>query len=114
MRVSQLLILFSLLFLASCNENTQEQDDCAIVSCAGQTLSIELVNAEGENLITNETYSLESIKVFNGETQVNDFGNVTDTSRITIAISGVTGTTAYQVILNDSETDTLMLNFKIN
>ncbi|MFT6796727.1 MAG: hypothetical protein ACJART_001871 [Maribacter sp.] len=112
MRVNQLLILFPLLFLASCNENTQEQDDCAIVSSAGQTLSIELVNAEGENLITNETYSLETIKVFNGETYVNDFGNVTDKSMITIAISGVIGATAYQVVLNDPETDTLVLNFK--
>jgi hypothetical protein len=81
MRVSQLLILFSLLFLASCNEKTKEQNDCTIVSCAGQTLSIELVNAEGENLITNESYSLETIKVFTGETQVNDLGNGTDTSR---------------------------------
>ncbi|MFT6994414.1 MAG: hypothetical protein ACJA1P_001147, partial [Maribacter sp.] len=79
---------------------------------AGQTLSIELVNAEGENLITNETYSLETIKVFNGETYVNDFGNVTDKSMITIAISGVIGATAYQVVLNDPETDTLVLNFK--
>ncbi|WP_156950063.1 hypothetical protein [Maribacter antarcticus] len=32
----------------------------------------------------------------------------------TIAISGVTGTIAYHVILNTFETDTLVLNFKKN
>ncbi|MFT5736144.1 MAG: hypothetical protein ACI9SG_000484 [Maribacter sp.] len=106
------MIVFSILSFGSCTEDTKEQDDCSTLYFAGQTLRIKFMSSEGEDLITNETYSLETIKDLNAETQVNDFGNVTDTSRITIAISGVTGTIAYHVILNDSETDTLVLNFK--
>ncbi len=101
----------TLLFVFSCDNNSRI--DCATVVCAQQLLLIELVNEEGTNLITNETYSLENIVVSKDDIQVNDSGN-SSTETIIIFISGMEGSSTYEVFLNDSETDILVLNLRKN
>lgn len=113
MRIKLLLFTLSIMFLVSCDENSRA--DCATVLCAAQSLSIELVNAEGTNLIANETYSLENIVVSKEDIQVNESGNnMGQTIIIIIIISGTEGDNVYQVVLNDSETDTLVLDLQKN
>jgi len=112
MRIKLLLFTLSIMFFVSCDENSHA--DCATVLCAAQSLSIELVDAEGTNLIANETYSLENIVVSKEDIQVNESGNNMGQTIIIIIISGTEGDNVYQVVLNDSETDTLVLDLKKN
>jgi hypothetical protein len=71
MMIKYFLASFSLLFLMTCDKE-DEVADCAAVSCLAQMASIEFVDANGNNLIANDTYALNTIDIFKGENQVND------------------------------------------
>lgn len=115
MRIKLVAATFSLLFLSMCESNDEDTDtlppNCATVTCLVQTLSIELKDMEGTNLIVNGTYPLEGITVSKESLQMNRFVTTPD-SVITFFISGKKGLNSYQIKLNDTETDTLILNLK--
>ncbi|MDP2525983.1 hypothetical protein [Maribacter dokdonensis] len=103
-------ILFVLLIINySCNVS-QEGTDCSLVDCAiEQWFSIELVDASGNNLITNGTYSLSEISINYNESEVdvipfnsNDFLN--------FIVENKSGESIYTIRFSESEIDTLNLN----
>lgn len=109
------LCLFSLLlFLYACDLGETEEVDCSAVSCAVDSMTLVLIDADGNNLIENGTYAREEIKVYvggyeRGGVPVNsEFDTV-----ITIILSGDAGTVDYHIILNETEKDSLQLNLSI-
>ena len=81
----------------------------ATVSCAEPSLAIELVDDDGTNLIANGIYSIDEIRVFKDDNQVNPNQDPTD-EVIFILLSGQRGDDTYQIDLSDGEIDTLVLN----
>ncbi len=110
MKAKLIFLGFLLIFLVQCDNSRVE---CANVSCLAQSFAIELLDGNGTNLTTNGTYSLEEIKVFKGENQVNENSSNSD-NVIFIFISGMEGENTYQISLNNSETDTLILSLITN
>jgi hypothetical protein len=104
MRVKTYLTGLLSIFLLQC-DNTRV--DCATVSCIAQSLAIELVDADGTNLIENGTYPIENIEVLKDENQVNQ--NSSDRA-IFILLSGQRGNNTYQIVLGNSEVDILVLD----
>ena len=93
-------------------EKEDEIEDCAAVTCLAQTASIEYVDANGDNLIANKTYSLKDIRVAKGENLINT-NQETEETQVQFFISGSEGKNTYSIELNDSETDTLTLNLNM-
>jgi hypothetical protein len=82
------LLGFTLLLFLGCENNSRV--DCSLVLCVGQLLAIELVSTQAVNLTTNETYSLENIKVFKDSTQVSSREDTTSDA-ILISVFGEKG-----------------------
>ncbi len=84
----------------------------ATVLCVVQNFSIELIDAQGTNLITNGTYSLADVIVYKDNRQVNASSNSTN-SAITFFPNGNNkGVTTYEIMLNNNQTKTLVLTLK--
>jgi hypothetical protein len=105
------LLLCFLLF--SCNSDDNDEIQCITIEPISSTLFIELVNAQGENLIENGTYVTEDITIdFNEST----FANVVFTdvpgleNFIGINIFGEDGDNTFEINLSGTEVDTLVLN----
>ncbi|WP_281541657.1 hypothetical protein [Maribacter aestuarii] len=104
MRAKTYLIGFLSIFLLQCDNS---RVDCATVSCIAQSLAIELVDADGTNLIENGTYPIGNIKILKNENQVNQYSS---DRAIFILLSGQRGNNTYQIDLGNSEVDILVLN----
>lgn len=106
-------ILFSVL-LFSCNSDDNDPEvACSLELPAVSNLFIELVNAQGENLIENETYIPADITIeTNGNTLTNVvFTNVEGLENfVAVGVFGDDGDNIYQINLSGTETDTLILN----
>lgn len=106
-------LIFTFLFL-SCEITEKEAADCAAVSCLADTVVLQLVDNEGNNLIENGTYKKGDIKVFSegynrGEvSSIPDFGNV-----IFVTLSGGEGDVDYEITLNETQVEPLGLNLAI-
>ncbi len=111
MKTKFVVFILSITFFGGCENNSRV--DCSTVLCAQQVLSIELLDTEGVNLIANETYSLENIKVFKDSIQVSQLGN-TMNDAILIAVFGEEGNNTYDIFLDASETDILELELSKN
>lgn len=107
MGIKVIFATLSLIVLMTC----EKEDDCAAVSCLAQQFSIELVNAEGVNLIENRTYGLNDITAFKDGNQVNGVQNES-LNDVIFFLSGKAGNNTYSINLNAEETDTLLLNLK--
>ncbi len=90
-------------------DKEDEVADCAAVSCLAQTVSIEFVDANGNNLIANETYSLSTLAITKGENEVNANQESQETE-VRFFLSGTEGENTYTIVLDDSETDVLTLD----
>lgn len=109
MRVSVLLL--AILILQACNTN----DD---VTCDGdpiplRLLFINLIDAEGTNLIEAGTLNYEDIEVeFNGFINPSPFfkNDPKFENLIIVTVVGNEGNNSYKIRLSNSETDTLILN----
>ena len=102
------LASFSLLFLMTCDK-ADGVADCSAVSCLAQSVSIEFVDMNRNNLIANETYSLNTITITKGGNQVTeDQGPQEIEARF--FLSGTAGENTYSVVLEASGTDLLKLN----
>ncbi|MFT5892526.1 MAG: hypothetical protein ACI9Y7_002637 [Dokdonia sp.] len=106
-------ILFSVL-LFSCNTDDSEPEiACSLELIAFSNLFIELVNAQGENLIENETFQADAITIDFNE---NTFTNVVFTdvpgieNFIALNIFGEDGDNTFEINLSDTESDMLVLN----
>lgn len=109
MMVKFILASFSLLFLMTCDK---EIEDCSAVSCLAQTITLEVVDSEGADLIENGTYPIEHISVAKGENEVNAYQDALATG-VQFFLSGTEGENIYTLTLNDAETETLVLNLSI-
>ena len=104
MRPYFLLLVFGV-FLA-CNDD--DGNDCALVDCGFQSLSIEFVDTNGINLIANGTYEQATIIVTKDGVQINSNRSTSDT--LFFEINGEVGENIYEIKLNDTETDVLILD----
>jgi hypothetical protein len=104
LKIYSLLGLFIL--LSSCKED--EGIDCSLVDCAFQAFTIEFVDADGTNLIENGRYDQSTIIVRKNGNQINSTLNTSDI--LYFEVMGEVGTNTYEIRLNDSETDILVLD----
>ncbi|SNR58007.1 hypothetical protein SAMN04488009_2598 [Maribacter sedimenticola] len=99
--------LFLLAFLYNCK--IDDGLDCTVIDCATEQLfSIEFLDEEGTNLITNETYKLDTIEITTDGTSL-ELIPLDSTKLVTFIIVGAIGETSYSIKLNPNETDTLVL-----
>lgn len=109
MNYKLILSAFILLFVSSCK--IDDGLDCSLVDCAaGQVISLEFLNSEGTNLISNGTYSLEDIEVTVGTNKLELIEFDAD-KLVTFFLSEKQGETTYIINFKALEiTDTLVLN----
>ena len=109
MNYKLILSVFILLFVSSCK--IDDGLDCSLVDCAaGQVISLEFLNSEGTNLISNGTYSLEDIEVTVGTNKLELIEFDAD-KLVTFFLSEKQGETTYNINFKALEiTDTLVLN----
>ncbi|MEM8507456.1 MAG: hypothetical protein AAF717_06485 [Bacteroidota bacterium] len=100
------LFLFIFGFFFGCNDD--EGDDCELVDCAFQSMSIEFVDTDGTNLIANGTYEQATIIVTKNGVQLNS--NLSTSDTLFFEINGEVGENIYEIKLTDAETDMLILN----
>jgi hypothetical protein len=101
------VVIIVVLSFTCCN-NDNSDIDCSLVDCAAQSFTIELIDSEGLNLIANGTYSKDEITVQKGS---NDLTlNFIEADFIFFYPSGEEGNNSYEIKLNASETDILILD----
>lgn len=101
-----LFLFISSIFILACNGN-DDDIDCSLVDCAFQSISIELVDTDGNNLIANGTYQQSDIVITKDGNQLNS--NLDTSDIIFFEIQGKVGSNIYEVKLNENETDILVL-----
>lgn len=107
------LLFIILCIMASCSKDEKETIDCALFDPAISNLFIKLVDAEGNNLIENETYIADDITVlFNDYLYTNVVFNDVEgiENLITLNVIGNDGDNTIKIQLSSEETDTLILN----
>jgi len=107
------LLFIILCIMASCSKDEKETIDCALFDPAISNLFIKLVDAEGNNLIENETYIADDITVlFNDYLYTNVVFNDVEgiENLITLNVIGKDGDNTIKIQLSSEETDTLILN----
>lgn len=107
------LLFIILCIIASCSKDEKETIDCALFDPAISNLFIKLVDAEGNNLIENETYIADDITVlFNDYLYTNVVFNDVEgiENLITLNVIGNDGDNTIKIQLSSEETDTLILN----
>ncbi|PQV49456.1 hypothetical protein CLV33_10387 [Jejuia pallidilutea] len=105
-----LLILLSVFF---CKNDDDNEIDCSLIDIGPPNIYIELVDANGNNLIENETYIADNITVtFKGYIIENVvFKNVPSVENfIALSVSGSKGDNTFNIHLSENETDILTLN----
>lgn len=108
-----LSIIICVLCLTSCKNNDKEEIDCALFDPAISNLFIKLIDAEGNNLIENETYIADDITVlFNESTYTNVVYNDVQgiENLIVLNLIGINGDNTIKINLSNNITDTLILN----
>ena len=106
-----LSIIICVLCLTSCKN--KEEIDCALFDPAISNLFIKLIDAEGNNLIENETYIADDITVlFNESTYTNVIYNDVQgiENLIVLNLIGINGDNTIKINLSNDITDTLILN----
>ncbi len=117
MKQTGLLLTSIFLFLACVGNDDNDPCEGVIADPIVQSIFIELVDAEGNNLIENGTYPPTGITAeFNGTTitgvvftEIEGLENL-----ISLNVIGPGGETAWLINLNDQETDTLILDLTLN
>lgn len=110
--MKHLVFVFLVMIVFSCQSN-DEIDCSSYLTVPTKSLFIKLVDNNGNNLIENETYIADDIKiVFNGYTNNQVvFKNVPGIENlIVLNIFGNEGNNTFNIQLSDNETDILILN----
>ncbi|WP_341215299.1 hypothetical protein [uncultured Wocania sp.] len=108
-------LLFCVLCFTACKTDDDNGIDCDLFDPANRNLFIELVDGNGNNLIENNTFVADDIKVlFNGNTITNVVFNDVEGIENLIALSliGEAGNNTFEIQLSSEITDTLILNLK--
>ncbi|WP_405206821.1 hypothetical protein [Aquimarina sp. LLG6339-5] len=97
------LILMMVLLFGSCNSS-----DCELVVCAPDALfRFEIVNSDGENVISNGTLQVNNIMILDINNQNTiDFAAINENNATILVINSTsisTGTTAYSIEISNSE-----------
>jgi hypothetical protein len=110
------LLFVLLLLLCGCNDDDKE-DPCflngVVIDPIVRNFFVELVNADGENLIENGTYKSDEIVLRHKESKITGsvFENVEGLENIiTMNLFGDDGDNIFLIDLSASVTDTLVLN----
>ncbi len=107
------LILFCICCFISCKNDDKQEIDCALFDPFIPSLFIKLIDSDGNNLIENNTYKADEIKVlFNDYTYSNVvFNDVQGIENlIVLNLIGVDGENTLKIQLSNEVTDTLILN----
>jgi hypothetical protein len=107
------MVLFS---VTSCNTDDDGEVPCRDSVVPSQRIFIALVDADGTDLVANETYSADDITITYRENTftnvvVNDIPN--GESFIVLSVFGEDGDNIYRIQLSDTEEDILKLNLSI-
>lgn len=111
------LFTFSLCFfcLISCSTEDNNDIDCTLFDPENFVLYIELVDHDGNNLIENETYIADEIKIVFGDYTMNNviyYDSSSKKNLIAFSLIGAVGDNTFKIQLSDELTDTLVLNLK--
>ncbi len=104
----KLKLLAAVVLLSACKND--EGLDCSLVDCmVDQLFTIEFLDGQGNNLIENGTYDLTKIVV---STNGNDLyvNTATTENYLLFYYEGESGQQVYDIRLNSSETDILVLD----
>jgi hypothetical protein len=108
MMLKSKVALCLIILLFSCKDD-EGLGECALINCAAQTFALEYVDVEGNNLIANNYYPLENITITKDGEQLN-FGQQQGNEVVYFFVAGTNGSNTYNIKLNDTETDELILD----
>lgn len=103
-----LLSLLCLLCLLSCEEDNKCEGDPFF-----QNLFIEIIDSDGNNLISNNTFKPSEIIITdsNGYSMINPVQNIPNRGDlIVMVVYGNQGNNSFEIKLSDTITDTLVMN----
>jgi len=103
---SIILLFFLITIQIGCSDKEKYFAECI---CENQTLIIEFVNADGINLLENGAYDPSKIKFTKNRSNLYTFYNEAG-KHIQFEIEGDEGDSNYEIQLNETETDMLVLN----
>lgn len=110
-KTSFLIIILAVFIILGCESD--DTDPCFNVDPLFQNFVIELVDADGNNLIENNTYIRSEIKVFLNE---NVIGGVPEpavpVNFISIELLAVADNQVLEVVLGNNDTDELILSIE--
>ncbi|SFZ90414.1 hypothetical protein SAMN05428642_101922 [Flaviramulus basaltis] len=109
-------LILCFLCLLSCKNDDESDIDCALFDPFIKNLHIKLIDNNGNNLIENETYIADDIKIKINENEYTNvvFKNVEGIKNlITLNLLGIAGENIYEVELSNNEIDTLILNLTL-
>jgi len=107
MKLKHNIVCCLIVILFSCKDD-DGLGECALIDCAAQIFAIEYIDAEGNNLIANGTYSLETIVITKDNNQLNSSQLQSD-EVVYFFSSGTNGDNTYNVKLNETEEDQFVL-----
>lgn len=106
----KIAILLFIIFLNNGCDFSQEGTDCSLVDCAvGQLFSVELIDNDGYNLITNGTYAISEISITTNESEI-DLIPFNSNDFLNFIVENKSGENIYTIQFSESEIDTLNLN----
>lgn len=109
MKLKFSILLFIIILNNACDVS-QEGTDCSLVDCAvGQLFSVELINNDGNNLITNGTYAISEISITSNESEI-DLIPFNSNDFLNFIVENKSGESIYTIRFSESEIDTLNLN----
>lgn len=116
MRISSLLISLFIL-LTSCSNSDKGEIDCSTIFIVPPSILLKITNANGTNLIENETYIGSEITIeINEEIHKNVVNQNIESLKnlIIIPLNSTETEREYKINLSEIETDTLNLNVSLN
>lgn len=109
MKLKIVILLFIIILNNACDVS-QEGTDCALVDCAvGQLFSVELIDNDGNNFITNGTYAISEISITTNESKI-DLIPFNSNDFLNFIVENKSGESIYTIRFSESEIDTLTLN----
>jgi|TARA_R110002051_G_scaffold3395_1_gene18367 hypothetical protein len=110
------LLVMVLFLVTSCSTDDGGEVQCREIPVPNKIIFIELVNADGINLIENETYIADDILIFIGDSTTTSvfFNDNPDLDNlIAVSVSGEDGDNIFRIQLSDIEEDILKLNLSV-
>ena len=96
-------MIFCNLCLCSCKTDDDNDIDCALFDPANSNLFIKLIDSDGNNLIENNTFIADDIKIlFNGYTMTNVvYNKIGQEKLIYFSLIGGAGNNTFEITVPD-------------